>query len=366
MRKLAKLEYVWIDGYDDNNIRSKTRYIPIEFGDEEKPISFEDVMKQIPQWSFDGSSTNQSEPLNSDLILKPVRFFGNPFSNNQRDNVSYIVLCEVFNTDDTPHESNNRAKLRDFVNELEDQNDLWFGVEQEYLLVDSLTNYPDGWDCGDSVEPQGKYYCGVGGKHITNTHRRIIETHAQFCIQSGINLNGTNAEVMKSQWEYQLGPAPAISCADQLWVSRYILNRLAEAHEKYISYDPKPVEGDWNGSGCHINISNKKMREEGGKEYVTEICEMLKESHSEHVEYYGSGNERRLTGEHETSDVAEFTYGESDRGASVRIPHSTINNEYKGHIEDRRPSANIDPYKAFLYISGCVTPSTKEEELVIV
>ena len=346
IRKLAKLEYIWTDGGDDKQLRSKTRYISINFGTEGNPIPFDGIMTQIPQWTFDGSSTEQAGTSNSDLILKPVRFFGNPFSNRQQDSVSYIVLCEVFNADDTPHESNTRAKLREVVDELPEPNDFWFGVEQEYVFMNSSTGLVDGWE-DTEPEPQGNYYCGNGANNISQTHRHIVDTHAQFCIASGINVGGTNAEVMKSQWEYQIGPSPAISLADQLWVSRYILNILAEGRDMYISYDPKPVEGDWNGSGCHINISTKRSREQGGEEYISELCSLLEESHDKHIAVYGSGNERRLTGKHETASIDEFSWSESNREVSVRIPLTTVKENYKGHIEDRRPSANVDPYEAF-------------------
>ena len=340
-RKLAQLEYIWVDS--DNQIRNKTRYIPINFGTEDNPLPFESIMTQIPQWTFDGSSTGQSDREDSDLILKPVRFFGNPFINPQPHSVSYIVLCEVFNSDDTPHETNTRANLRELVDSIPDSNDMWFGLEQEYVFVDENGTI-DNWS--KNQKPQGDYYCGSGGNNVSNDQRQIVETHAQFCTQSGVNIGGTNAEVMKSQWEYQLNPAPAISQSDQLLISRYILNRLAEVRGKYVSFDPKPIEGDWNGSGCHINFSNKKMREEGGKEYIEEVCLVLKDSHDTCIGSYGSGNERRLTGEHETAKYDEFTWSDCDRGVSVRIPLTTVKNEYRGHIEDRRPSANIDPYKA--------------------
>ena len=362
MRKLAKLEYVWLDGNEEKRIRSKTRYISIDFGDEDDPMPFDGVMQQIPQWSFDGSSTNQADGSSSDLIIKPIRFFGNPFSARQPNSISYIVLCEVFNPDDSPHESNMRAKLRENLNELEDPNDIWFGVEQEYVFMNSSS--VSGWPEEGEPEAQGNYYCGIGGDVITNAHRQVVETHAHFCIQSGINLNGTNAEVMKSQWEYQIGPASAISCADQLWVSRYILDRLAEVRDMSISYDPKPVDGDWNGSGCHINFSNRFMREHGGKDYIDYVCETLKENHDKHIKVYGIGTDKRLTGKHETASIKDFTWEELDRGSSIRIPSATINNDYKGHLEDRRPSANIDPYEAFLAIVESVS-SVKQEALAV-
>ena len=376
MRRLAKLDYVWIDGYAPKGIRTKSRYTQIDFGEEDSPASFNSIIEQIPQWAFDGSSTNQAGTKDSDLILKPVRFFGNPFhqfnSQNKGGMVSYVVLCEVFNTDDTPHETNTRAKLREFTKTLEDPNDLWFAVEQEYIFMNPDTGWPSNWEWDENdkkgkkpKKAQGNYYCGVGSDNVNNVHRQISETHAQFCIQSGISIGGINAEVMKSQWEYQVGPSPAISCADQLWISRYILQKLSESRNISISYDPKPISGNWNGSGAHINFSTRFMREEGGKDYIELVCETLKENHENHIEAYGTDNDKRLTGKHETAKIDEFSWGESDRSVSVRIPHATVI-EYKGYVEDRRPSANMDPYEAFLSLSETLSTLPAVESQVLI
>ncbi len=53
----------------------------------------------------------------------------------------------------------------------------------------------------------------------------------------------------------------------------------------------------------------------------------------------------RLTGLHETAAIGDFTYGLADRGASIRIPHSFVNNSYRGYLEDRRPNSLGDPYR---------------------
>ena len=60
---------------------------------------------------------------------------------------------------------------------------------------------------------------------------------------------------------------------------------------------------------------------------------------------YGAHNEQRLTGLHETQSIDEFSYGVSDRGASIRIPIMTVESGWKGWLEDRRPASNADPYK---------------------
>ncbi|CAM9284564.1 unnamed protein product, partial [Hapterophycus canaliculatus] len=140
-----------------------------------------------------------------------------------------------------------------------------------------------------------------------------------------------------------VGPCEGITSGDELWVSRYLLQRVCEQFGVICSLDPKPIPGDWNGAGCHTNYSTKPMREEGGYDIIIEAIEKLGEKHAEHIAAYGEGNERRLTGLHETANMKEFSYGVANRGASIRIGRD-VEKEQKGYFEDRRPSSNMDPY----------------------
>ena len=106
----------------------------------------------------------------------------------------------------------------------------------------------------------------------------------------------------------------------------------------------------------HCNFSNGTMRDQGGKDLMTKICEEFGNNIAEHIDVYGADNNQRLTGLHETQAIDKFSYGEFDRGASIRIPVATIQNEWKGRLEDRRPSSNGDPYK----IGAIVIKTTKK------
>ena len=336
-----RLVYLWLDGYETPNIRSKTKYIEVNnnnFGFS-KAEDFD--LEDVPEWGFDGSSTMQAEGDNSDCVLKPVKLYDHPFANEFAGN-SVIVLCEVYNKDGSPHKSNTRAKLVELAEQCEDS-EMWFGIEQEYVFMDPKTERPYGWPEKGFPSPQGRYYCGVGGD--VTTLRNDVDSHASICNNIGIPIGGTNAEVMLSQWEYQIGTAGTVDVCDDLWVSRYILESLAQRSGAYVSLAPKPIHGDWNGSGAHINFSTKRLREEGGKQYITNIIKLLMDSHDEHIDEYGIDNELRLTGEHETQHIDVFSSGDSDRGASIRIPPATAET-YKGYLEDRRPAANMDPYRA--------------------
>ena len=322
-----KLEYIWLDGTEPTaQLRSKTKIIT-EF---DKTVS---GPSGCPVWGFDGSSTNQAPGNNSDCVLKPVKLYNNPMGEHN----SYLVLCEVWNVDGTPHKTNTRYKLQELCN-INDYIKEWVGFEQEYTLYDKDTDRPLGWPYEGEPAPQGDYYCG------RNVGEHIVKEHINKCIEADISICGTNAEVMLGQWEYQIGTGSSLEMCDDLWVARWLMERICEKHGLSVSLDPKPIEGDWNGAGCHTNFSTKYMRGHGGDEFIFKACMDLEKVHEEHMKEYGEGNERRLTGLHETQAIDTFSWGVSDRGASIRIPWQ-VDKDKCGYLEDRRPSSNCDPYK---------------------
>lgn len=316
-----KFEYIWRDGYKpEANFRSKTKVIRME--------SFDGNPEVLPIWSFDGSSTEQAEGGNSDCLLKAVRCYPDPHRRN-----GWLVMCEVLSPDGSPHPSNTRARISD------DNPDYWFGWEQEYVLTKN--DRPIGFPKDGYPAPQGPYYCAVGSDRVKG--RDIVEEHLDACLDAGIDVTGVNAEVMLGQWEYQVFSKGAKKAADDLMITRYLLHRICEDYDLNVNIHPKPVKGDWNGSGLHTNFSNGEMRDVGGKELFRAICEAFRPVHDEHIAIYGSENDQRLTGLHETQSIDKFSYGVSDRGASIRIPISTAET-WKGYLEDRRPASNADPY----------------------
>jgi glutamine synthetase len=227
---------------------------------------------------------------------------------------------------------------------LKDDSNMWVGFEQEYFIYNG--ELPLGHKKG-LMKGQGEYYCGIGSDNVSG--RNIVEHHLDVCLAAGLNVTGINAEVALGQWEFQVMGKGTYEACDQLIICRYLLQRLAETYEVSINYHPKPLMGDWNGSGLHTNFSTKHMREVGGKDYFEMMFLALKKNHEKHIENYGSDNKMRLTGKHETQSIEKYSYGIGDRGASIRIPKSTAEN-WKGYIEDRRPASNADSYKVVLEI----------------
>ncbi len=320
-----KLEYIWLDGYTPvPNLRSKTQI---------KEYSSFPKLEELPNWGFDGSSTQQAEGKSSDCVLKPVAVYPDTTRKN-----GVLVMCEVMMPDGkTPHPSNHRATI------LDDEG-TWFGFEQEYFFFQD--GRPLGFPENGYPAPQGPYYTGVGYNNVGDIARQLVEEHLDLCLDAGINHEGINAEVAKGQWEFQVFGKGSKKAADDVWVARYILLRLCEKYSIDINWHCKPLGAtDWNGSGMHANFSTSYLRDVGGKDYFEKLMAAFAKNMNEHIAVYGPDNHMRLTGLHETQSIDKFTYGLADRGASIRIPHSFINNDYKGYLEDRRPNSQGDPYQ---------------------
>eukprot|EP00051_Salpingoeca_urceolata_P026329 m.476909 g.476909 ORF g.476909 m.476909 type:complete len:395 (+) comp20694_c0_seq1:65-1249(+) len=357
-------EYVWIDG-TGITLRSKTKVL------NSAPKSVDD----LPIWNYDGSSTGQAPGEDSEVLLKPVRIFRDPF----RADPNILVLCETYRPlgggDMEPLKlaeqdlieqwgitgNNTRADaLKIFQTKEVAEQKCWYGLEQEYTLFHEDKVTPLGWPKSGFPGPQGPYYCSAG---VGNAFGRdVADAHMKACLYAGITISGLNGEVMPGQWEYQVGPCEGIESGDHAAMARYIMFRVSERFNVHVSFDAKPILGDWNGAGCHTNFStadmrNPKMKYEytpesgpyagkkltGGFAKIVEGCDKIGAKAAELLHVYGSGNEQRLTGKHETADMSTFNYGVANRGASIRIPRETEGKGY-GYLEDRRPSANMDAY----------------------
>ena len=330
-------EYIWLDA--KKHLRSKTKVIYGDlllpnlpgYGGQSKKLA-QELAQYFPDWNYDGSSTGQAEGLNSELMLKPVAVYNNPF----KGGANYVlVLCETIDKEGIALKSNYRSRANSIFSQKKEE-EPWFGIEQEYFIVGKEYKIM-------GREKQGRYYCSVGAQNTY--YRKVAERHLEACISAGLHISGINAEVAPCQWEYQIGPCEGISSGDELWVSRYLLERVAEMEGVVILYDPKPFS-NLNGSGCHTNYSTNSMREEGGLDKIYEAIGKLSEKHMEHMAVYGEKNKERMSGEHETSKYDEFSFDPTrsvDRGASVRVGYETLK-EKRGYFEDRRPASTMDPY----------------------
>lgn len=328
--------YVWIDG-SGINLRSKDRVL------EEVPCD----LSMVPKWSFDGSSTGLAKTNDSDTLLIPSAIYKDPF----RKSPHMLILCETCYGDGSPTLTNFRAQCAKSLSKISQQ-EPWFGIEQEYTIFDSDL-WPLGWPkCRGYPTLKSFFsYCG-NGEHIAG--REIVECHARACLYSGMDYGGLNAEVMKGSWEYQVGPSLGIKAADDLWMGRYLLNRIAEHFGTIISYHPKPMGKEQPGIGCHHNFSTNKMRDNEGIIEIQKFCKVLCDQHNKYIKKYGLGdgeeNKERLTGKFETASYDKCTWGVADRSASIRFQKS-VAAERKGFLEDRRPAGDCDPYRVCALIA---------------
>ena len=116
------------------------------------------------------------------------------------------------------------------------------------------------------------------------------------------------------------------------------------AHDCSINWDPKPFD-DVNGSGCHVNYSDRDTRADRGVNAITEKLGKMGRYHSQNVKNWGS-NEKRLSGLFETSSPDHFTYAFGARNVSCRIPNEVAFKGY-GYFENRIPASDMNPYIVF-------------------
>ncbi|KAJ0100610.1 hypothetical protein Patl1_21199 [Pistacia atlantica] len=326
-------EYIWIGG-SGMDLRSKARTLNGPVSDPSK----------LPKWNYDGSSTGQA-PGEDTLKL---------FSRIPSEEATIFLLCVMLTIllEYQFQQTRDVQQPRSSAILMFLQKSLGMVLNKNTPLLQKDVKWPLGWPVGGYPGPQGPYYCGVGADKAWG--RDIVDSHYKACLYAGINISGINGEVMPGQWEFQVGPAVGISAADELWVARYILERITEIAGVVLTFDPKPIQGDWNGAGAHTNYSTKSMRKEGGFEVIKKAIEKLGKKHKEHIAAYGEGNERRLTGRHETADINTFKWFDfpfilslnrvwQTVVPSVRVGRDT-QKEGKGYFEDRRPASNMDPY----------------------
>ncbi|XP_058786642.1 glutamine synthetase nodule isozyme-like isoform X2 [Vicia villosa] len=228
-----------------------------------------------------------------DLIENiPHAIFKDPFRRGNH----ILVMCDAYTPAGEPIPSNKRhAAAKVFSHPDVVAEETWYGIKQEYTLLQKDINWPLGWPAG-----------GYPGPHAFS--HDIFYAHCKACLFAGINISGINGEVMLGQWEFQVGPSVGISAGDEIWVARYTLEIIIEVADLVLIFDPKPVKGDWNGVGAHTNYSTKSMREEGGYEIIKKAIEKLRKRHAKHITACGEGKERRLTGKHETTDINTFSW----------------------------------------------------------
>lgn len=378
-----KLEYVWIDG--SYKLRSKIRIMDVNYDQDIHPTTTSDTMHDYKNfilkqyWEIDGSSTRQATPKKSEILLTPVYVTKSPFKTDFMK--SWLVLCNTWEYDEQnqrkPAKNNFRYVAHNvfFESELE-QFDALYGYEQQFYLTQNLS-YGYGFDdtgatntdiwsisnFNQTFYSKNNHYCSVDPSYSTAS--QILEKFVARCAESNLNIQGYHRESGPMQWAYTLGYLNGLTSADQLWLSRFILEKTCEEYGVYVHWKPKPFKGDWDGSACHTTFSTRQMRQvtdsNSGLLFMYKAIEKLEKHHPTFIKYAGQGNIDRLTGDRGTSSFHEFSYGAGNRNASVRIRNQVFAQGY-GDFEDRRPGANMDPYMvaSMLYAFVCLDQDIDE------
>eukprot|EP00927_Polykrikos_kofoidii_P048980 TRINITY_DN43133_c0_g1_i1.p1 TRINITY_DN43133_c0_g1~~TRINITY_DN43133_c0_g1_i1.p1 ORF type:complete len:522 (-),score=69.16 TRINITY_DN43133_c0_g1_i1:197-1762(-) len=330
----VRVEYVWIDeDYIDDGYTAPRGLCSKSMTLDKSVKSVDD----LPIWSYSGFNDD-------DVMLVPRRIYRDPF----RPGDNFLVMADTFleapagssQKYGEPTAFNSRFAC-DAVMTKAAQEDPWFGLEQEYFLLDCENGWPLGWPVGGYPGEHDAYYLAVGARKAPG--RDVVEAHYAACLYAGVKISGVNGEVAPAQWEFQVGPCEGISAGDHLWMARYLLQRVCEEFHVDVTFDPKPVPG-WAGIGLHTNYSTVSTRTKpGGMMAMESHIERLRAKHSEHMLVYGEGNELRLTGVDCVTSIDTFSHGVGRRDCSIRITRNVANQDC-GYYEDRRPAANADPY----------------------
>ena len=339
----VRVTYVWCSGRDSHHdLRSKDKTLYLTADEAAKAPQELLEAGVFPEWNFDGSSTEQAKGLDTEILVRPVKAYKNVLPAYAPDIKRFVVLCECYLPSGLPTPDNTRFVARQVF--AEDKVGLvpWYGMEQEMVLVNIAKQWPVGWPSNGFPSPQGPYYCGNGATAALG--RKYHDKFYELALSMGLTISGTNAEVLPSQWEFQVGPCEGIDMGDQLTMARWLYVRLLEDDGIDVDFRAKPFpQGDWNGSGLHTNFSTTETRAPGGLSKIYEYIDRMSKTVVHDIPFYGSDNNQRLTGAHETSRIDQFGFGVGTRGTSIRIPNQ-VNNEKTGYFEDRRPAADADPY----------------------
>jgi glutamine synthetase len=316
-------EYVWLDGKGQTRSKCKTM--------DKTPSGCDDCTI----WTFNGACTDQAEAVSSDVYLVPRKVFTDPI----RGAPHVLVVCECITQAMEPAKGNFRAECAEVMEKFANS-DPWFGLEQEYVLMD---------DQGTPLTvAAGDNYCGRGALSLPKYMREIMGDHYAQCLSAGIKISGMNCESGRAQAEFQIGPCKGLNAGDHMIAARHTLHKCANRYRCAVSF--KGYHSDIEvPSGMHVNFSSRETRGDGGLIIIEKVCRALGRRMKEAIGVYGGENAERLCGKKDTSEMNSFSFAIADRTASIRIPRS-VGIVAKGYLEDRRPSANSDPYRVTAFV----------------
>jgi len=365
--------------------------------------------------------TIDSDIVKRGFILKPIGIWSDPLEDDTPDKAHYLVLCE-----DGVSKDSYRDKLKKLLEKTNFYNPWVGIEQEYYLFPNEDTTSPSEQELFNIQTSEGvcQTVQKLLDNSTRKNNRRLLEHLCVYsknelssldtqddivfaCAKMGLKVNRVQAvkEQGPGHWEVQFGPTEPLQTLDETMIGRYIIWKIGN-EELTVSFEPKPkgwsVEYDlWAGSGLHFNYSNDKTRAESVEDYLdikkaednpSSIIEMDKEerinlikkapytkallkqlakNHRKHVTEYGIGNEKRQDGDHGTTTGNVFVLSKEidNKNVSVRIVTMGLNKrllsdeDYYGlYLEDRRPSANANPYRVALRYFETVAEMQKNNE----
>jgi glutamine synthetase len=171
----------------------------------------------------------------------------------------------------------------------------------------------------------------------------------------GISVEFSHHEGAPGQQEIDLRYADALSTADNIMTFRHVIKEVALEQGFYASFMPKPFT-DHPGSGMHTHISlfegeKNAFHDESaefnlspvGRSFIAGLLKHAPEITAITNQWVNSY--KRLQGGGEAP--ALINWGQSDRGALIRIPQYKPNKENSTRIEFRSPDSAANPYLAY-------------------
>jgi glutamine synthetase len=229
------------------------------------------------------------------------------------------------------------------------------GVNQAFYSVDSVEGqWNSGKDEGPNLGYKPRYKEGYFPVAPSDSQVDLRNEMCEVLAQVGVEVEAQHHEVASGgQGEIDMRFAPLLEIADQLMWFKYVIKNVARAHNKTVTFMPKPLFGD-NGSGMHCHLSIWK---EGRNQFYGEGYGGLSENalyaiggvlkHAAAICAFTNptiNSYRRLVPGYEAP--VNLAYSSRNRSAAVRIPMYSQSENAK-RIEIRFPDPSSNGYLNF-------------------
>src|SRR5579871_29760 len=335
--------------------RHRVRFVNLEFTDvvgivKSVTIPVEQFADCLAhgKW-FDGSSIESFARIaESDMYLRPdfSTFAIIPWS--AANDVTARIICDVLTPAGERYQGDPRAVLRRALKEAEQQGFRYVvAPELEFFLLQRA----DG-KTTPLPHDQGSYF-----DLSTDLAASVRREMAQALLAMGTRIETSHHEVAAGQHELDFELADALTSADAIMTARYALKAIAQQHDLYATFLPKPFYGI-NGSGLHIH--QQLVRLENGSNAFADPADR-EYGLSTLARHFLAGQLAHARGITAILDPLVNAYkrlvpgfeapvmiswGRVNREALLRVPRVNPEQTQNTRIELRSPDPSCNPYLA--------------------